>query len=110
MPRYICKFIDGDKSYYLEWSTIVDAPVTSGMSLEEFRGYFRDEYGRKSMADLEDRLKRVEEKGTSSIMHDSVDDVIALNRAGKEETRLTLEQIIEGYCRGQDGAKIPLGD
>jgi hypothetical protein len=41
MGRFICKFEDKDDVYYLEWSTVVDAPVTFGMSLEEFKEYYR---------------------------------------------------------------------
>jgi hypothetical protein len=40
MPTYICKFQDGEKAYYLEWSTIVDAPITTGMSLQEFKQHY----------------------------------------------------------------------
>jgi hypothetical protein len=29
MPRYIVRLDDGGTAYYLEWSTIVDAPVTA---------------------------------------------------------------------------------
>jgi hypothetical protein len=95
MPRYIIKLADK----YLEWSTIVDAPVTNGMSLEEFKEYYKSEYGVQGLNGLEERLKRVEEKGTSSIYEGSVDEVISGNRAGDNEKKLTKEEIIEKYCR-----------
>ncbi len=110
MPRYICKFRDGDKDYYMEWSTVVDAPVTFGMSLEEFKEHYKEEYGNQGMRmEFEERMKRVEEKGTSSRLDDSVEDMIQGNRAGKDETCLTVEQIIEGYCRNRDESRIPVG-
>lgn len=104
MPRFICKVQDGDNAYYLEWSTVVDAPVTTGMSLDEFKAYYRDEYGRHSFESplsdgFEERMKRVEEKGVSARDYKSFDDLIGCNRAGKDETCLSKEQIIEWYCR-----------
>src|SRR5689334_10516600 len=89
MPTFICK-LDG---MYFEWSTIVDAPTTYGMTLSAFKRYYRDEYGRSGYADLARRLERVKEIGTSSLMHKSVEDVVAYNRAGPKETSLTLDEI-----------------
>lgn len=100
MPRYIAKFTDkkSKKDFYLEWSTVVDAPVTYGVSLEEFKKYYESAYGRKSMDELSDRLMRVEQKGTSSQIDDSVEELISCNRAGDGETELTYDQIVETYC------------
>ena len=98
MPTYICKFQDGDNCYYLEWSTIVDAPVTSGMSLEEFQNYYKENYGTKGLEDLPFRLHRVEERGTSN-PYESLDSLISFNRAGENESYLTKEEIIQKYCR-----------
>jgi hypothetical protein len=106
MPRYIIKLTD-DRSgipYYMEWSTVVDAPVTGGGSLQEFKRYYRREYGNQGMRDLPDRLSRVEAKGTSDHMHADVGELIANNRAGKGETCLTKEQIIDRYCLGSGEA------
>lgn len=98
MPRFICKITDNDQSWYLEWSTVVDAPVTYGMTLEEFKEYYKDEYGRQGMGDLDKRLERVEAKGTSSLMHDSAEDVMDWNRAGKDGSSLSRQQLIDVYC------------
>lgn len=95
MGRFIVKL--GGK--YLEWSTVVDAPVTSGMTFEEFKEYYREEYGRKSMGDLARRLERVERTGTSAFEDESVDDTIAGNRAGDRGQELTKEEIIAQYCK-----------
>lgn len=64
MPSFIIKVKDEkfNKDYYMEWSTIVDAPVTYGMSLDEFKEYYKEQYGIKGMEGLEDRMTRVEEK------------------------------------------------
>ncbi len=102
MPRYICKLQDGDKAYYLEWSTVVDAPVTFGMSLEEFRAYYQEEYGRQAMEhEFDERMERVEKTGTSCRLDESLDDTIEFNVAGKDGTCLSKEQIIEAFCRHQ---------
>lgn len=98
MAYFICKFTHGGRDYYLEWSTIVDAPVTVGMSREQFARYYQDEYGRADMGEFAGRMKRVEEKGTSPHFYESVDDVIRYNRAGGKEQQLTKEEIIQKYC------------
>lgn len=95
MARFIVK-IDGK---YLEWSTVVDAPVTYGMTREEFEAYYRFNYGESWMEHLPERMARVEANGTSSFNCTSIEDVIAGNRAGDGEQELTLEQIAEKYCR-----------
>jgi len=98
MPRYICKIANDECAWYLEWSTVVDAPVTFGMSLEEFKEYYKDEYGRQGIEDLDRRLERVEAKGISAFNYDSVDDLIGWNRAGKDESCLSKQQLIDVYC------------
>jgi hypothetical protein len=104
MPRYIVKLNDGNRDYYLEWSTVVDAPVTFGVSLEEFKQGYQEQYGTEGMRALAERLVRVEKKGTSDLLHGSVDELLQFNRAGKGETCLTKEQIIDAYCVNTDWA------
>ena len=84
--------------YYLEWSSVVDAPVTFGMPLEEFEEYYRARYGIDSLDGLADRMERVEKTGTSSRLDKNLEEFIASNRAGKNETCLTLEEIKDWYC------------
>ncbi len=104
MPRYIIKMEkDGDERY-LEWSTIVDAPVTYGMTYDEFLEYYRDEYGAHAMDDLlgeHGRMRRVQAHGTSARMDDSVLQTIAHNRAGEKETELDFDGIWERYVAGR---------
>lgn len=94
MPRYIVK-LDGK---YLEWSTVVDAPVTEGKTLEEFKADYQLRYGINSMKELGGRLARVEAKGTSSQIDDSIDELILGNRAGENETELSKDELIKQYC------------
>lgn len=98
MGRSVIKIQHEGKDYYLEWSSIVDAPVTYGMELEEFEEYMRDEYGRRYMEiDHPFRMQRVRENGTSSRYHESMKDVVGWNRAGPNESQLTFEGIIYKY-------------
>lgn len=90
MPTFICK-LDG---LYFEWSTVVDAPVSAGMTLDEFVAYYRDQYGARGLDGLDSRLARVEAAGTSSRMHPSVMDVLKGNRAGEEESEASREEIV----------------
>lgn len=98
---------------YLEWSSVVDAPVSWGVTLKKFKEYYKEEYGRSGLEELDQRLERVEMKGTSSRVHSSVDEQIRYNRAGRGETRLTKEQIIEYFCAdypvGTKPGEIPVG-
>lgn len=100
MSRYIIKLKDEntETEYYLEWSTIVDAPITWGMSLEEFKIYYKEEYGREGMRGLEERLVKVEKTGHSAYGNITVDQIIDLNRAGVQEENLSKEEIIQKYC------------
>jgi len=105
MPRYAMKIHDEklNKDWYLEWSTIVDAPVTYGMSLEEFTEYCRSEYGNSHMRlEFDDRMKRVEEQGSSCYFDtDGINHYFEYNRAGKNETVLNKEGILDKYCRNK---------
>lgn len=101
MPRYIVKLSDEGKDYYLMWSTIVDAPIFVS-DLEGFKDFYKNEYGNQGMLELEDRLKRVEEKGTSSFDHESAEDTCYFNNAGPGGSRLSLEEIIRFYCRKEN--------
>lgn len=97
MPRYIVKMEREDKVRYMEWSTVVDAPVTYLMPLDEFKAYYRDEHGRRNFEmDFEDRMARVEEKGTSARL-DTLESLWEHNRAGDDETPLTEDQIWVRY-------------
>lgn len=93
MPNYIIKLTKDPKVWYLEWSTVVDAPVTFGMSLKEFKSYYREQYGAASMRELDMRLERVERLGTSSLLGHTVQELISTN-----PKKLTLDEIIEWYC------------
>lgn len=98
MGSYIVKLEDK----YLVWSSTVDAPVTFGMTLDEFREYYKEEHGREGLRELPFRLERVDAKGTSAHDDENANDTIWLNRAGPDETVLHREEIIEFYIRRRE--------
>lgn len=100
MGRFIVKLTGSDETaYFLEWSTIVDAPVTCGMSLNEFKDYYLKEHGRINFDGLQYRLQRVEAHGTSSMdTNETPHSIMAGNRAGPNETSLSDEEIFTAYC------------
>ena len=99
MSQNIIKLKDSNTSteYYLIWSTIVDAPITDGMSLDELKTWYKRRHGTQGMKDLPERLSRVEKTGTSSRV-ESLADLISVNRAGKNQGEISLEEIINIYC------------
>lgn len=96
MPRYIMKLEKGNRSYYMEWSTIVDAPVTRGMPLGQFAEYYRERYGSYGSRNLQSRIDRANRYGCSSVF-DSRESLIEANHAGDGGKKLTKEQIIEQF-------------
>lgn len=97
MPRIVAKFATPAGDRYLVWSTIVEAPITFGMELDDLVDWISEQMG-KDYAEqfVETRIPRIERTGTST--GEAVTELIRLNRAGLGETRLTLEQIIDFFC------------
>jgi len=97
MGRFIIKLSGEGRDFYLEWSTVVDVPITSGMSLKEFKKYYRKEYGSEGMRELPERLRRVESTGCSA-PHTTLDNFLSCNRAGDNEEEISKEEIFKKYC------------
>ena len=54
------------QEYYLLWSSVVDAPVTYGLSLEELEDHLREEEGARYMRQVHPRrMERVRRNGNS---------------------------------------------
>jgi hypothetical protein len=92
MPRYIVKL----RNLYLEWSTIVDAPISYGWDREGFTSYYRRMYGEVGLQDLAKRLERVDQYGTS--LSTSASELIAGNRAGPNGRSLSEDELYRAYC------------
>lgn len=89
MPSYLVKLADDE---YVEWSTVVDAPLS--YICERERAVSR--WG-------EDRVARADEHVTShtdpDFQADTPERAIAVNRAGDDESELTLAELRERYRR-----------
>jgi hypothetical protein len=99
------------EGFYLVWSSIVDAPITLGMTLEELQAWTRDEYGQRGLDGFDQRMARVDAKGTSSFDSESADDVMWLNRAAEylrgwnrknDRSPLSKAEIVEWYIRRKE--------
>lgn len=101
MPRHILKLTDPSdgQAYYLVWSTVVDAPITGGMSREALREHWREQEGVAGLREMDRAMDRVEATGVSSPRYRDPSDLLKGNRAGEDESELTLAEVIEEYCR-----------
>lgn len=97
MVDLVAKFTHESQDFYLMWSTGLDAPVTDGMSLDELKDHYREEYGNVGAGHLPRILKLVEQNGIASRLK-NLEGYLEINRAGKNESHLTKEQIIRKYC------------
>lgn len=109
MSLTIIKLDTPDGPRYLEYSSIVEAPITFGMTLQEFTDYYRAQYGWSGMDEFAYRLARVDARGTSSMTCDSAEQTLLGNRAGDRETELTKEQIVDWYCVKLGAGTLPIG-
>jgi hypothetical protein len=82
---------------YVEWSTVVDAPVTPTLTLSQLWEYIRAEYGNAGAERLPERLARCEQHGTSSVNGTTVDELLSCNRAGPKESHITRAEIVRRY-------------
>jgi len=94
------KFIIKIKDMYYEWSTIVDAPVTYGMTLKELEEHIRYRYGQEGINELPKRLERVNKQGTSQYFF-MLDDLFRHNRAGDNGECLTKDEIYNKFSMPQ---------
>lgn len=95
MGRFVCHH----EGYFFEWSTVVDAPVTYGVDLEQFTDYYRSRYGELDFEhEWPKRLERALATGCSSRIDRDLRSMVSFNHAGFEGTCLTFEQIIQIYC------------
>lgn len=86
------------KGAYNLYSTVSDRPrYVSAITLKQLEYYIKDQYGKQGLRNLPERLKRAQEKGTSSFNDESLSETILCNRAGKNEEHLTLKIFIKMF-------------
>lgn len=89
MGRFLIKI----KDKYFEWSTVVDAPITYGMTRDECVAYIKEEYGNQGLFGLNERLEKADECGSSSRYVSTLEGIEKYNRAGPKGACLTLNEI-----------------
>lgn len=94
MPTHIVRLPYAGRDFYLEWSTVVDAPASPPMSLVEFTAYYRERYGAERAERPPLRMERVHATGASERGVDNVTDTVGFNRAGPDESCLLVEHIV----------------
>lgn len=99
MPSYLLRLTDDrvtpPKDHYFLWSTIIDAPTAVFDDLKDLKTSMTDAYGPSSVSN--DRIDRLLSKGTSSYHRETPDQIVSCNRAGLDETRLSVHQLIDVF-------------
>jgi len=62
---YIIKLRGEGQDFYLDWSEKARAPLTTGLNLDEFLAYYREQYGDEKFKQLDDLFERLEATGSS---------------------------------------------
>jgi hypothetical protein len=99
MGKGLIRFEHDGRELFAEWSEVVDAPVTSAGTEEETRAAMLKWYGTMGCRDLDDRLRRCRETGTS-FHGETLQLTVSGNRAGHHERCLTLAELVEVWGRG----------
>ena len=93
MPQRIVRL----KDRYLEWSTLVDAPVSQAMTREKLDAYMRNRLGDTYMEQTHPlRMKTVDKWGTSREGL-TAEELVAYNRAGPDESSISIDEILQRY-------------
>lgn len=88
------------RDYYLIWSSVVDAPVSFGLTYPDLVRWVRREEGLKGLALLDEQMKFIERYGTGSC-NIKAESLFSFNRAGPDESSLNEEEIYRAYCLRQ---------
>lgn len=113
MVDFLVRFTDGKSECFMEWSTISDGPNTSPGTEADLRAYIKEQYGQVGMHKLDERIIRCRHRGHSlrgTESNSSLEEALACNRAGKDETRMTVAQMVDYYLHCGGKGEPPIGD
>ena len=82
MPSFIIRR-SPERAEYLEWSTVVDAPISRVMDRQAMLAHLHWKYGHNT--DQERRIERCDQTGTSSYLHDGAYEDSLYWREGRPE-------------------------
>ena len=80
---------------FLEWSSIIDAPICFGMDAVAFRDWCVAKYGTEGAWNLQRRMDDAVTYGSSA--KQSLKEIVWHNRAGPGEGQMTVEDVIRFY-------------
>mgnify|MGYP001128230156 CR=1 FL=1 len=98
MSKAIIKLTDKqtNNDYYLIWSTIVDAPVSYGMSYDKCVKLFIKDFTDLELLHLSNYLTKLKETGSTANL--SIEELLEFNKAGANGEKLSSDEIIQDYC------------
>ncbi len=107
MGSKIIKLVDDQdgQEYYMEWSSMADAPLSYGMPLIEFREHYKEHYGTTGLhvfdtIDLPQIIKKGHNVKNVPAGVDYIQvECIDTNRAAGGESKLSKEDLIQIFCR-----------
>lgn len=98
-----------DGAYNL-YSTIVDdACYESALTLKQLEQVIRFDYGEQGIRGLPVRLERAHKSGCSSIHGETLEECISYNRAGPNETHITVDEFIAKYLTLTSNTEVTTG-
>lgn len=109
----LAEFIVKYQGWYFEWCPHARRPTTCLLTKDEFRDYVLEEYGRRGLLTLPERLMRVEMTGHSmppiyqDIKADFIERVLADNRAGADGEKIRVSQLMDWLMDLRDDMDTP---
>jgi hypothetical protein len=110
MVDFIVRFADGDKECFVGWSTISDGPTTTPGSEADLRAHIQKHHGLSGLRDIDARLARCRHRGHSMHCATSLEEELNCNRAGRDETRMTVAQMVQYFLHDGGKGEPPIGD
>lgn len=84
------------KDEYFIWDLNSKSPKTNGMNVKDLQYWIQEQEKQDGLDSFENRLKRVDEIGTS-IPEVNIEEIIKDNKAGATGEELTIDQIFNEY-------------
>ena len=86
-----------DGSYNIYTTIAEGACYESALTLEQLEEVIHFDHGEQGMRDLPARLERAHKTGCSSMRGETLEECISCNRAGPNETELSVAEFVAKY-------------